>query len=284
MPAVAQTQTPTQFVAEFSVPSEGEELLAERGDPLLTVTMRPELVVELTAVPDEQTQRDIGISGDSLLEIGTRLYGSSNRRSLYCHTITDRLVGSSGTCFRDFNNDSAFEQGVKLEAPSLDTDVVILASNGEWHGGTFVDRERLEPPLTYRAVPDEDVQTYPARVTWYASARRPDPSDYPVIVSFGITAGESRGSDVLGNCTVQITYSGSPVSAKFYGNTINVLGFTEGGDMRYTVEANADPVTIQLIYQFETRNPYVALALARDQRNLPCAAEDVASLSEDPGD
>ena len=271
-PAFAQTQTPTQFVAEFTAAAPGEEQVLERGDAVLAISMRPELAVELTAVPDAASQRAIGVARDAPLTVGTRLYGSSNRRSLFCHIVNDRIAGSTGTCFRDFDNDGAFEQGVKLEAPSLNTDVVILNQSGEWHGGTFRDRERLRPAITYRPVPANEVQTWPARVTWAASVNKVDPEDYPVTLTFGIMEDEAgNGSDVIGQCYVNTIYAGSPVSVDFYGNRIDILGFTEDGNMRAVVTPNPAPQTVGLIYRFESRNAYVGMALAHNQRVLACS-------------
>ncbi|WP_271077023.1 hypothetical protein [Aurantiacibacter sp. MUD61] len=268
-PGLAQSQTPTLFVAEFEQVPADEERVADSGDAILNVTLRPELVVELTSVPDERTQRDIGVARDALLTEGTRLYGSSNRRSLFCHIINDRLVASGGTCFRDFDNDGAFEQGVKLEAPSLDTDVVLLNQDGDWYGGTFVDRERLRPAITYRPVEAADVPTWPARIWWHANVNRVDPEDYPVVLTFGISE-ISSGGDVIGTCALRELYAGEPVTIHVYGNVIEVLGFEENGDMRYRVRSNPDPLTIGMIYQFESRNAYVGMALAHNARELPC--------------
>ncbi len=271
VPAIAQTQTPTQFVATFAAETPGEERVIERSDPVLTVIMRPELTVELTSVPNEQTQRLIGVSAENPLSVGTRLYGSSNRRSLYCHIINDRLVGSGGTCFRDFDNDGAFEQGIELEAPGLETDVVVMANNGRWYGGTFVDRERLSPPVTYRPVAADDVANYPARIIWSADVNRIDPEDYPVTLTFSLADGEPGArTDVVGRCYLTAQYSGSPVSVNFYGNTIDVLGFTEDGSMRAVVRPVADETVVGMIYRFESRSAYVGIALARNARDLPC--------------
>ncbi|WAT19148.1 hypothetical protein OZN62_06170 [Aurantiacibacter sp. MUD11] len=271
MPAAAQTQTATRFVAEFTAAAPGEEHIAERGDPVLTARIRPELAVELLEVPDEDTQRDIGASRDNPLIVGTRLYGSSNRPSLYCHMLTNRVVGSGGTCFRDFDGDGAFEQGVKLEAPGLNTDVVLLDQDGDWYGGTFVERERLRPPLAYRPVPAEDVPSWAARVSWSANVRRVDPEDYPVLLTFNISAREEgESTSVIGECATRRIYEGEPITLWFYGNKITVLGFTEDGDMRYVVDPATGPETLGFIYQFESRNPYVGIAIARNSTELPC--------------
>lgn len=270
-PALAQTQTATRFVAEFSAEAVNEELVAERGDALLTARIRPELAVELLEVPDEDLQDDIGASRDNPLTVGTQLYGSSNRPSLYCHMITNRLVASSGTCFRDFDNDGAFEQGVKLEAPSLSTSVVLLDQEGDWYGGTFVDRERLRPPLAYQPVAAEVVPTWPARVSWLANVRRVDPEDYPVTLTFSISAGEEgESTSVIGECSTRRLYAGQPIHLWFYGNKITVLGFNEDGDMRYMVSPSEQPETLGFIYQFESRSAYVGIALAHNANELPC--------------
>lgn len=279
VPALAQTQTATRFVAEFSAEAVNEEMLADRDGTLLTARLRPELAVELVDVPDEDMQEALGVSRESPLAAGTRLYGSSNRPSLYCHMLTDRLVASSGTCFRDFDGDGAFEQGVKLEAPGLNTDVVLLDQDGDWYGGTFVDRERQRPPLAYRPVAAEDVPTWPARVSWYANVRRVDPEDYPVLLTFNIAMGdEGDNSDVIGQCATRRLYSGQPITLWFYGNKITVLGFNEDGDMRYTVSPAPQPETVGFIYQFESRSAYVGIALAHNATELPCP--DPAAFTE----
>ncbi len=277
-PALAQSQTPTQFLAEFEQISPYEERIADSGDTILNVTLRPELAVELTSVPDERAQRDIGVSRDNLLTVGTRLYGSSNRRSLFCHILNDRLVGSGGTCFRDFDNDGAFEQGVKLEAPGLNTDVVIPNHLGNLYGATFAARERLRPAVTYRPVDTADTPNWPAHIYWYANVGRVDPEDYPVTLSFGIRSGTSGGGNVIGACTLRAIYAGEPITVYVYGNVIDVLGFDDRGDMRYRVRSNPDPVTMDMIYQFESRSAYVAIALAHNARELPCS--DPAASAE----
>ncbi|MEL1249418.1 hypothetical protein [Aurantiacibacter gilvus] len=278
-PVLAQTQTATRFVAEFSSEAANEELVAERGDALLTARIRPELAVELLEVPDADMQEDIGASRENPLAVGTLLYGSSNRPSLYCHMLTNRLVASSGTCFRDFDGDGAFEQGVKLEAPSLSTDVVLLDQDGDWYGGTFVDRERLRPPLSYRPVAAEDVPTWPARVSWSANVNRVDPEDYPVTLTFSISAREqSESTSVVGECSTRRLYASQPIHLWFYGNKITVLGFNEDGDMRYMVSPAAGPETLGFIYQFESRSAYVGIALAHNANELPCP--DPAAFSE----
>lgn len=271
MPAAAQTQTATRFVAEFAAEAPGEERIADNGDAMLTARIRPELAVELLEVPDEDSQRDIGASADNPLTVGTRLYGSSNRPSLYCHMITNRIVGSGGTCFRDFDGDGAFEQGVKLEAPGLSTDAVVLDQDGDWYGATFVDRARLRPPLAYRQVAAEDVPSWSARVSWSANVNRVDPEDYPVLLTFRISAGEEgESTSVIGECATRRLYDGEPVSLWFYGNEITVLGFDEHGDMRYVVRPAAQPESLGFIYQFESRSAYVGIALAHNANELPC--------------
>lgn len=257
--------------------------MAERGDPLLRFRVRPERIVELETVPDEDTQGDIGVSRDYPLEAGTQLFGSSNRRSLFCYALNDRLVGSTGTCLRDFDNDGAFEQGVKLEAPGLDTDVVIPRTTGSWYGGTFVDRTRLSPALTYREVEPDESHYVPAHLYWEASERRPTEEDYPIGLRLNIVLGErGENSDVIGECTVLAAYDGSLITIPFYGNYFTIFGFTEDGDLRYGVETNPDEATVGFIYQFETRNPYVAMALARNAPNLACG--DVEATRPQPID
>ena len=269
-PAIAQSQTPLLFVAEFEQADAEEERIAEREGTILTLSYRPELAVELTEVPDADVQRDIGVARDAPLQPGTRLYGSSNRRSLFCHILNARMVGSAGTCFRDFDNDSAFEQGIAMGAPGLDSNVMILSQGGIWTGAEFDDRERMRPPVPYQPVPAEDIDRWPARVIWWASVNRVDPEDYPVSLYFGVMDREGGERNVTGECWVSVTYDGEPVTAHIYGNTIDVLGFTEDRDMRFRVRSNPDPVTLGMVYQFETNSAYVALAQARHRRPLPC--------------
>ena len=273
MPAAAQTQTATRFIADFgSAATPGEEMVAERNQPLLTFRMTPELAVELVDEPDEDLQEDLGASGEFPLAAGTLLFGSSNRPSLYCHLINDRLVGSSGTCFRDFDSDGAFEQGVKLEAPGLETDVVLPDHTGRLFGGEFVDRVRLRPPLAYRAVTSRDnLPSYEATLTWEASVRRVDPEDYPVGIRFHMTAREEQGQVTVGaECYADRMYDGSPVTLTYYGNEITVLGFNEEGHMRYTITPSPEPVTVGFVYRFVTGSAYVAIALARNANQLSC--------------
>jgi hypothetical protein len=287
--ALAQSQTPTLFVTEFRLPApdadpDAEEHVAERGEPVLLATIRPELAVELLEAPSAEVQRTIGASAENPLAAGTRLYGSSNRSSLYCHMLTNRVVASGGTCLRDFDGDGSFEQGVELEAPGLSTDVVVLDHAGRWYGATFADREQLRPAVAYRVLPAAEVPTWPARVSWSANVSRIDPEDYPVTLSLGISArDEGQSTDVIGECRVQVLYAGEPVTMKFYGNTLTVLGFTEEGSMRYVVEAAPQPTIVPFIYQFETRSPYVGLALARNARRyLPCTPDDELDVAEEP--
>ncbi len=282
-PVWAQSQAPTLFVAEFSATDPGVEQVSDRSTPIVTVTMHPERTVELLAAPDLELQERIGTPASEPLVIGSRLHGSSNRSSLYCHRISVEMFGPSGTCFRDFDNDGAFEQAVNVDGAGLETDVVILNTRGGWSGGSFDERQRLNPPLEYRPVPEADVPAYPGYLHWETSVTTPDPEDYPVRMWFSLNQGEytRARSSVTGQCYVTTLYSGDPFTVHLYGNAITVLGFTEEGDLRYVVDPNPERQTVGMIYQFETRDPFIAMAL--EENHIPLECPDAAAVSPRPG-
>ena len=269
-PAFAASQTPTYFTAVFSSENAGEEQVARKRDSLATVTLRPQIVAVLDDGVDPELLDDLDIPDDALGAPGSLVFGSINRRSLFCSTLQVSISSKANACFRDFNGNGDFEQIVRSSVDQLDSDFIVPDDEGTISGVRFDRRRSLSAPLRYRVLEDAEAPTFTARLGWIVSSRRDAKRGEPVFVGFKLYHDDTSSSnwEAVSECYLTVRFAGEPLSVRYHDNVIHILGFTEKGDLRYRIEPASAPQQVGFVYQRIAGGTYGGIIFQRQHVGL----------------
>ncbi len=231
------------------------------------VTLRPQIVAVLEDAVDAELLDDLSIPDDALAQPGAYVFGSSNRATLLCSTLSVSISSKANACFRDFNRNGDFEQIVRSSVDQLESDILVPDDEGTISGVAFDRRRTLAAPVRYRvldaaeAAEAAESPSFNARLGWIVSSRRDARRGEPVFVGIKVFHDDTASSnwEVVSECYATVRFAGEPVAVRYEGNVIHILGFTESGDLRYRIEPATQPQEVGFVYERRQDGAYGAI-------------------------
>lgn len=238
------------YLASMKTLPSGEQLLAERGDPLAEIIVKPELSIVLGGNLEAVIGREIGVKEEFPFVEGRPLYGWRNHPGLYCDLMRNRGLGSSAACLRDTDGDGAFDKAQRVDFNSGRADVVFITDKQKVRGGVFKKIHPLAIPITYKSAPTEDLPAANLKLSWKSDFKKKIGTQEPIVIEITLTDGKNfTGTEIFSNIYYTVSYTGRPVSVDMYGLQLTVLGFDEEGNLKYALEQVRKEMPVGLVFR-----------------------------------
>lgn len=255
---------PTTYLAMPVVDDGPMERQSPKGKSLASYILRPEFAVLLKDDLDPQIARRSAVKDSFPFVRGRVLYGWRERPGLYCDLMRNRGLGSSTACLRDTNADGKFDEAVRFDFNSVESDVVFITDKGKVRGGRFKRAEPLPHALAYEPIDPEDRPHAQVELLWEIPRSQSGAGQSRAVDLFVSDGPNFTGTEILGGHFARIRlniqpevfeiFGTLPSEIDFYGVRVGIIDITAEGDLRYTLQPVAQDVPIGFVFRGEIIN------------------------------
>jgi hypothetical protein len=251
-PLAAQgvSQPVTTYNAVFEPTEATRSGIAPRGKSLADVVVRPDSAVVLQAALDPAIAKSAAVTAGFPFTPDRILYGSADSPGLFCDLMRNRGLGSSAACLRDVDRDGTFDEAVRYDFNSGGSDRVFITDKGKVRGGKLKKTFKLAQKLAYAPASDTALPEARINLLWSSQAPRKDNPGAPRVVELVVTDGSNfTGTEVMSSQYASVPVTDGAPTLAFYGAKIRLSGFTADGDLRFSLEADAAPQPMDLVFR-----------------------------------
>lgn len=188
--------------------------------------------VQLDGDVPPKIQSKIAGGPNSPLSTGKVLFSSALNQNIYCGPAWSRSLGKAGPCLIDTDDDGRFDTAAKAGAMAA-RPAGMGMSNNFLFGINFGKRISLPSPIPYHRVDRSLAPKAKGRLLWQSNFKAGAAG--PVTITFQYDARNDWAGTGLVSNDVEITFTGTPVTADLNGIKVTVLGFGPKGELVYHI-------------------------------------------------